>query len=120
MHATKPVKGQYIVILDRAYTPTDVASVATSLTARHGGQLRRIMTSAANGFSVALNEQQALLLANEPGVLLVEENGFLELADAPRTSLEKPLPRANRRLVSNDSKNVGQNESCLTGTNVLV
>ena len=121
LHAEKPIKGQYIVILDGTILPGQVPGIATNLSIRHGGRLRRVMNSAANGFSVELNEQQALQLANEPGVALVEENGYAELADnvsQAQTTVSTILRRP--KISPNDSVNVGQNNACETGSGVLV
>ncbi|HUP65468.1 MAG TPA: hypothetical protein VM557_09320 [Thermoanaerobaculia bacterium] len=80
LRASKPVKGEYIVVLDRDIRAPEVGKLATSLAARFEGQLRSVITDAANAFHVEMTEQKARALAHVPGVLLVEENGYWEIA----------------------------------------
>lgn len=52
------------------------------LTKAYDGKLRRVMTDAANAFSVSMPEAKAIALSQAPGVVLVEENGYWNLAGA--------------------------------------
>ena len=90
----RQIKDQYLVLLDPAWPADGVATLARSLAESHQGRVRRVMNSAVNGFSIELSQSQATLLAHHPAVLLVEENGHMELA-ATRSTPE-PLWNLDR------------------------
>lgn len=112
--ASRPIPGEYIVILDRSIPENTVAVTADRLAAAHNGRIRRVMTSAANGFSVEMTEQQARALSRNPQVLLVEENGYLELSAS--------VPTMNWHLdrIDQASGTDGKYTYCETGTGVTV
>jgi hypothetical protein len=78
------IPGQYIVVLREP--AGDVAAVARSLLARHGGALRRTYTRALRGFSAQMSAEAAAAVAAEPRVAYVEPNqvarAITEQADA--------------------------------------
>ncbi|HEY0593586.1 MAG TPA: S8 family serine peptidase [Thermoanaerobaculia bacterium] len=78
--AAHPIKGEYIVILRPDIPAGEVQGRAAALASGHSGRLRRVMKDAAKGFSVNLTPAQAERLAAHPDVLLVEENGYVELS----------------------------------------
>jgi subtilisin family serine protease len=69
------VPGSYIVVLkDGTVSRSSVGSDARSLTARHGGTVRRTFGSALRGFSVKSTEAQARKLAGDSRVAFVQHN----------------------------------------------
>ncbi len=68
--AANPVAGSYVVVLHEGATPAAVS-------ARHGGTLGRVFTSALNGFEVNLDEKAARRLAADPAVAYVQQNGII-------------------------------------------
>lgn len=100
----------HIVVLDRSLAPRDVPRIAAELATLYGGTLRRVMTDAANAFSLEIEEQNAIALSNAAGVLLVEENGLWELSSATN---EWHLDR-----IDQTSGTDGQYNACYTGLGV--
>lgn len=89
--AFRPIPGEYLILLDYALPPDRVRPVADALAQAHGGRVRRVFNSAVNGFSSELTEAQAARMASHPAVILVEENGYMELA----ATRSVPEPRWN-------------------------
>jgi len=84
------IPGQYIVLLaDETLPGESVPFVASELAAEHGGSLRVTLQNAVRGFTANLTEEQALRLAEDPRVRLVEENAKAHL------SSEQVLPPDN-------------------------
>ena len=108
----KPIPGEYIVVLDREIRPVEVKPTASALTKRFGGRLLGVLTNTANLFHVEMNEHQALALANAPGVVLVEENGYWDIS-APTG--EWHLDRIDQGAGRDDNYN-----TCWTGDGVSV
>ena len=77
--ASRPIADQYIVVLAGNDDPTAVAA-QTSLNLQ--GRVRHVYRSAIRGFSVRLNRNAAVALANDPRVLYVEEDGRVDISDA--------------------------------------
>jgi 3-isopropylmalate/(R)-2-methylmalate dehydratase large subunit len=84
------IPGQYIVLLaDETLPGESVPFVASELAAEHGGSVRVTLQNAVRGFTANLTEEQALRLAEDPRVRLVEENAKAHL------SSEQVLPPDN-------------------------
>jgi len=73
-----PIPEQYIVVLKD--TPNAVPTVARDLATRHGGTLLHTYEHALHGFAVRLSEVQARVLAQNPLVKYVEEDGRVQAA----------------------------------------
>ena len=82
-----PVPGQYIVTLR---TNLDaVPGVADLLSRLHGGQVLQTYQSAMRGFSVRMTDAQAQVLAHDPRVEAVEQDGYVYALD---TQASNPFP----------------------------
>ncbi len=82
-----PVTGQYIVVLkdDAARGPDQpywagrtVPDVAQEMALLYSAQLRHVYQHALKGFAVAMTPQQAEMLAKDPRVAYVEEDGVVQ------------------------------------------
>jgi subtilisin family serine protease len=104
--APHPIKGEYIVILRDDIPMREFPSRAAALANRYTGSVRRVMEGTVNGFSVNMTEKQAEKLAAEPEVVLVEENGYVEV------SFYQTLP-SNDELYNLDR--IDQTHSIATG-----
>ena len=96
MRADKKIANQYIVVLKDDVV--DVDGEAHRLARdfdgdRNGGHT---YNRAIKGFSVRMNEQQALRLADDPRVAFVEEDGVISL-DATQTNATWGLDRIDQR-----------------------
>ena len=96
MRADKKIANQYIVVLKDDVA--DVDGVAHRLARDFGGDRNEGQTyhRALKGFSVRMNEQQALRLADDPQVAFVEEDGVVSL-DATQTGATWGLDRIDQR-----------------------
>lgn len=113
VRASRPKAGEYIVILQPTLTRDEVPGIAKALSAAHHATLRGIITSAANGFFVTMGEAQARALSNNPHVVVVEENGYLEMAPT--------VPTTNWHLDRIDTQGLnGSYSYCETGNGVYV
>jgi len=94
--ADKKIPNQYIVVLKDDVA--DVDDEAHRLARDFGGDRNNGQTyhRAIKGFSVRMNEQQALRLANDPQVAFVEEDGVVSL-DATQTGATWGLDRIDQR-----------------------
>ncbi len=86
-----PVPGQYIVTLR---TNLDaVPGVADLLSRLHGGQVVQTFQSAMRGFTVRMTDAQAQVLARDPRVAAVEQDGYVYALDtqnpAPSWGLDR-------------------------------
>ncbi|PWR09535.1 peptidase S8 [Micromonospora acroterricola] len=74
--AAKPaevVPDRYIVVLkDKKATPAKIKAAASALAKENGGSVRRLYSSAVNGYSAAMSVKQAGKLAADPDVASVE------------------------------------------------
>ena len=96
MSADKKIANQYIVVLKDDVD--DVDGVAHRLARDFGGDRNNGQTyhRALKGFSVRMNEQQALRLANDPQVAFVEEDGVVSLGTT-QTGATWGLDRIDQR-----------------------
>jgi subtilisin family serine protease len=94
----KVVPGSYIVVLKNgAVSSAAVRSSARTLTARHGGTIRRTFDSALRGFSVRSTETQARRLAADPSVAYVQHNVIHRIADTQVNPPSWGLDRVDQR-----------------------
>lgn len=96
MRADKKIANQYIVVLKEDVA--DVDGVAHRLARDFGGDRNdgHTYNRAIKGFSVRMNEQQAIRLADDPQVAFVEEDGVISL-DATQTGATWGLDRIDQR-----------------------
>ena len=96
MSADKKIANQYIVVLKDDVA--DVDGVAHRLARDFGGDRNNGQTyhRAIKGFSVRMNEQQALRLADDPQVAFVEEDGVVSL-NTTQTGATWGLDRIDQR-----------------------
>ena len=96
MRAEKKIANQYIVVLKDDVA--DVDGEAHRLARDFGGDRNNGQTyhRAIKGFSVRMNEQQALRLADDPRVAFVEEDGVVSL-DATQTGATWGIDRIDQR-----------------------
>ena len=93
-HARKQIPNSYIVVFEDRVT--DPAAVASELTNLHGGRAKHIYDKALKGFAVELPEAAALLVAADPRVKYVEEDGVVT-ADVTQSSATWGLDRIDQR-----------------------
>jgi len=96
LRAEKKIANQYIVVLKD--NVSDVDGEAFRLASEFGGDRNGGFTynRAIKGFSVRMNEQQALRLADDPRVAFVEEDGVVSLG-ATQTGATWGLDRIDQR-----------------------
>ena len=96
MSADKKIANQYIVVLKDDVA--DVDGVAHRLARDFGGDRNNGQTyhRAIKGFSVRMNEQQALRLADDPQVAFVEEDGVVSI-NTTQTGATWGLDRIDQR-----------------------
>ena len=96
MRADKKIANQYIVVLKD--NVVDVDGEAHRLARDFGGDRTggHTYSRAIKGFSVRMNEQQALRLADDPQVAFVEEDGVVSLG-ATQTNATWGLDRIDQR-----------------------
>jgi subtilisin family serine protease len=96
MRADKKIANQYIVVLKDDVS--DVDGEAFRLARNFGGDRNGGHTydRAIKGFSVRMNEQQALRLADDPSVAFVEEDGVVSI-DTTQTGATWGLDRIDQR-----------------------
>lgn len=86
-----PIAGQYIVLIkpDQVRGPQDfsaaarsrpsVSQFANSRARSHGAQVERVFENAVRGFSAKMSPRQAQRLADDPAILLVEEDQVMSI-----------------------------------------
>ena len=96
--AKKPIRSQYIVVLQ---TEVDPDGVGNESAARFNGRLRHVYRSALRGFAVTLPPQAAAALAEDPRVRFIEEDAVVE---AQQLQANPPwgLDRLDQRLLPLD------------------
>lgn len=96
--ASSPIAGQYIVVLRRNVEPdgVDVDAEADFISRRHGAQVHDKWRHAVKGFVATMTRQAAEALAADPGVDLVEEDGFVSI-NATQTGATWGLDRLDQR-----------------------
>ena len=70
----KPVREQYIVVLNSETPADEVEPLANEFLGKHGGTTRHIYKHAIKGFSIQLPEPAAMALSRDPRVAYVEED----------------------------------------------
>lgn len=94
MRASRPIPGQYIVVLNEQ--AEDPHQAALALTFAYGGSARHVYTTALKGFSVTLPEAAALALSRDPRVSYVEEDAEISLV-ATQNNATWGLDRIDQR-----------------------
>ncbi len=96
--AASPIIGQYIVILRRTVEPdgVDVDAEADFISRRHGAQVHDKWRHAVKGFVATMSRQAAEALAADPGIDLVEEDGFVSI-NTTQTGATWGLDRLDQR-----------------------
>ncbi len=82
VRATKPVTGQYIVVLrggELEASGEQLADVSAEMVAAAGGELLHAYDAALKGFAVKMSEAAAKALLADPRVEYIEEDGVFEL-----------------------------------------
>jgi subtilisin family serine protease len=75
----KPIPDEYIVVLA---ADEDGGAVGRETASIHSGRLKHVFRSALNGFSIRLSRGAADQLANDPRVVLVEQDGVVQIQQA--------------------------------------
>jgi uncharacterized protein (TIGR03437 family) len=92
--AKKKVPGQYIIVLeDRT---VDVGAIADELLARFGGKNKHLYSKVLKGFAAELPDNFAALLAADPRVKYVEEDGVVSI-DVTQSGATWGLDRIDQR-----------------------
>jgi len=98
----RAIPNHYIVVLDRDFSASKQADIAlndqqvTDLMPEWAGTVTRRFNHALNGFTAFMTEQQALRLADDPRVALVEEDSIVEIS-ATQTNPPWGLDRIGQR-----------------------
>lgn len=80
--AKKAIPGQYIVVLRKPVSGTvDVNAEANRIARRHRAKVGRTWFRAVKGFVAQMSPAEAELLANDPNIALVEEDGVVSIND---------------------------------------
>jgi subtilisin family serine protease len=94
VRATKPVAGQYIVVLKGG--DLSVSAVSAEMVAAVGGQLMYAYEDGLKGFAVKMTETDAKALLADPRVEYIEEDGYFEL-NATQTGATWGIDRVDQR-----------------------
>lgn len=95
------VPGSYIVVLKD--TAPGVTAVASDLTARLGGTVKRTYQAALHGFAIAATEQQAARIAADPRVSYVEQDGIARATDVQPNPPAWGIDRIDQRNLPLDN-----------------
>lgn len=79
-HATEPVAGEYIVVLNPDIPAASVASMATDLALQHRGRVLGVFKNGIKGFGLEVNSTAAQAVTHDPRVAWVEENAYGHLS----------------------------------------
>lgn len=80
----KPVPNEYIVLFKNdSLSESEAKSIAKKLADEYGGSVNKIYNSALAGFAISIQRENALLLASDERVRLIEENGIQTLDITP-------------------------------------
>ena len=115
----KPVKDQYIVVLQNDTSEQDVKSLAREFAHRYSGTTQHIYTHAIKGFSIQMPEAAAIALSRNPQVAYVEEDGVVELATT-QTNPSWNLDRIDQHDLPGNSTYNYSNAQTGAGVNVYV
>lgn len=74
------IPGEYIVVLKPDTAPSLVNSTTENLAATYEGDVRFVFEYALKGFSVTMEEADAISLSQDPRVAFVEENGRVSIS----------------------------------------
>lgn len=80
LRAAEPVNEQYIVVLNANTAGQAARTLAESLVSKYGGELGIVYEHALVGFSVKMNEAQALALAGDAAVQYIQEDNQTSIA----------------------------------------
>ncbi|WP_242360263.1 MULTISPECIES: Ig-like domain-containing protein [Anaeromyxobacter] len=80
VRARSAVSGQYLVVLDDAVAPADLAAAAADLARRHHASVLHVYGAALHGFAIRASASDAQALALETRVRFVEEDGRVRAA----------------------------------------
>jgi subtilisin family serine protease len=105
--AAAPVHGRYIVKLNedsvaRNAMGPQVKALGQYLTNVYGGSVKDVYSDAIKGFVVEMTEKQALEMNSDPGVEMIEEDGYLSIAGT-ETSAPWHLDRIDQRSLPLDT-----------------
>ena len=115
--SAKPVKDQYIVVLQPDTNERDVKSLAREFALGYSGITKHIYKHAIKGFSIQMTEESAIALSRDPQVAYVEEDAEVELAttqtNVPSWGLDRidqhDLPPSTTYNYSNAQTGAGVN-----------
>ena len=93
----KPLRDQYIVVLNDDTRPEDVEFVANQLLTRHRGNTRSVYKHTIKGFSIQMTEDEAMSLSQEPAVAYVQENGIISASTTQNNPPSWGLDRIDQR-----------------------
>jgi len=107
VRASSPVPNSYIVLLDEAgfgdwAAAPEVRAHGDYLTGLYGGAVKQVYSDAVKGFVAEMTEEQASLLAADPSVSSVEEDGYISVAGT-QTGAQWNLDRVDQRTMPLDS-----------------
>ena len=115
----KPIRDQYIVVLNRDTPAEQVDPIANELVGRHGGTTRYIYQHAIKGFSIQMPEAAAIALSNDPRVQYVEEDAEARL-ETTQTTPNWGLDRVDQRNLPLDNTYHFANVNTGAGVHVYV
>src|SRR5688572_16905718 len=92
---TDVVADSYIVVLKDS--GAEVAAMARTLTARHGGAVKHTYSKALRGFSVQVDEARAKRLAGDPAVAYVQRDGVYQISGTQTNPPSWGLDRIDQR-----------------------
>jgi len=75
----RPVKGQYIVVLNDSIKSDAVREVSVALGNQYGGNTLGTFDTALHGFVMQMSEEDALRLSDDSNIKYVEEDGEIEI-----------------------------------------
>lgn len=117
--SAKPVKGQYIVVLQPDTNERDVKSLARDIALSYSGTTKHIYKHAIKGFSIQMTEESAVALSRDPHVAYVEEDAEVELATT-QTNVPWGLDRIDQHDLPLSTTYYYSNVQTGAGVNVYV
>jgi subtilisin family serine protease len=93
----KPLRDQYIVVLNDDTRPEDVEFVANQLLTRHRGNTRSVYKHTIKGFSIQMTEDEAIALSQEPTVAYVQEDGLITASTTQQNPPSWGIDRIDQR-----------------------
>lgn len=95
-HVAQAIPNSYIVVLKDTVSRSQAASTSLDLALKHSGQLRFVYLDALKGFAVRMPEAEAAVLAENPLVAYVEEDGLVT-GNTTQTNPDWGLDRIDQR-----------------------